>query len=324
MGYRRSRQVPRGPNKPRDAVVIEMNWNDNPWFPDVLKREKDEDYLADPEMAEHVWGGNYQVVSEGSYYAHLLVDAERSDRIGDFPYDETLRLRTSWDIRLDDYTAIWFIQDDGNMATVVDYCETSGEGADDIVATAMPEIFIPPRQDSRFRGWDRVAALATIKRWVPYKYHSHYLPHDVKVREWGGGERSRVQILAGYGLRGIHKGAATNPADRITAVRKLLPLTRFNNTPAVQLGIKRLRRYRRKWNDSLGSYTTPEHNDDSHGSDAFGEYAINCGIHPPQAVPKPMPKELSFTVTPTGAVISNMTFAQIMKQRERRAKRGLR
>jgi hypothetical protein len=38
-----------------------------------------------------------------------------------------------------------------------------GEGADDIVATSMPEVFIPPPEDTRFRVWDRVAAFAQLK-----------------------------------------------------------------------------------------------------------------------------------------------------------------
>ena len=63
--------------------------------------------------------------------------------------------------------------------------------------------------------------------------------------------------------------------------------------------------------DSLGSYTTPEHDEKSR-SDAFGENAINCGIQPPLVALKPPPKHLSFTVTPAGAVVSNMTFNEII------------
>ena len=51
---------------------------------------------------------------------------------------------------------------------------------------------------------------------------------------------------------------ATVSADltqRIQAVRRLLPILRFNKTPRVEAGIKRLRRYRRKWNDALMTYT---------------------------------------------------------------------
>src|SRR5215510_14897995 len=64
---------------------------------------------------------------------------------------------------------------------------------------------------------------------------------------------------------------------------------RFNKTPRVELGLKRLRRYRRKFNDALQAYTAAEHDENSHGADAFGEYAIDCGIWPP-AAPKPKPK----------------------------------
>jgi phage terminase large subunit len=62
----------RGAHRPADAIVVEVNWDCNPWFPDVLKAEKDRDYAADPEMADHVWGGGYQIITEGAYYAKLL------------------------------------------------------------------------------------------------------------------------------------------------------------------------------------------------------------------------------------------------------------
>lgn len=44
-------------NTPPNTTLIPINWSDNPWFPDVLKAEKD--YLAsvDPEAYEHVWNG---------------------------------------------------------------------------------------------------------------------------------------------------------------------------------------------------------------------------------------------------------------------------
>lgn len=42
---------------PPDARVVEMNWSDNPWFPEELRREKDYLYRVDPDAAENVWGG---------------------------------------------------------------------------------------------------------------------------------------------------------------------------------------------------------------------------------------------------------------------------
>jgi phage terminase large subunit len=44
-------------NPPPDAVVVEVNWRDNPWFPEELRKEKDYLYRVDAEAAEHVWDG---------------------------------------------------------------------------------------------------------------------------------------------------------------------------------------------------------------------------------------------------------------------------
>lgn len=282
-------QFLRGAKRPKDAVVVEVNWNDNPWFPEVLKREKDDDFAADPEMAEHVWGGGYQIVSEGAYYARAIIDAERDGRVGYFPHNPKAVVKTAWDIGVDDYTAVWFVQDDGLHATVIDYYEASGEGADDVVSTCMPEVFRKPASEAKFAEWNLQSALENLQRPVPFRYGTSYFPHDVKAREWGGGARSRVESLTSYGVTNIARGVATNPSDRIQAVRRIMPIVRFHKSHRVELGLKRLRRYRRKWNDALQTYTSPEHDENSHGADAFGEYAVNCGIHPP-AAPKPKPK----------------------------------
>lgn len=272
----------RGPNLSPDAISVSVNWPDNPWFPDVLRRDLDHDMSSDSEMAEHVWNGGYLLVSEGSYYAKLISDAEKEGRIGYFEYDPALPLRTAWDIGVDDYTAVWFIQDDGLMATVIDYYEASGEGPPDIVRNSMPEL-LPELAD-------QVDGLKRIGRDVPYKYKAHCLPHDVAVREWGGGARSRIQWLHDVGVKPVHKGVRDKDGDRIAAVKQLLPITRFANTPRVAVGLARLRRYSRRWNDSMQTYGQPLKDGNDHGADAFGEYAVNCGLIPLPAPEKPKPK----------------------------------
>lgn len=260
----------RGGNRRNDTVLVPVNWNDNPWLPDVLRHEKDSDYAADPEMAGHVWGGGYEVVGEASYYARLVADAEREGRIGDFPHVPALPVNTAWDIGIDDYTAIWFIQDNGVMATAIDYHETSGEGAEEIVRTALPELQPEPRLIA--------SALSAIGRETPFRYAGHFLPHDVKMREWGAAGRTRALTLMGLGVKPIHVGVQQGPAERVNATRILLPLMRFNRTPRVMLGLSRLRRYARRHCTTLGGFSGPLHDVNSHGADAFGEYAVNCRL----------------------------------------------
>lgn len=261
----------RGSNPPKDAVILKCGLQDNPWASSVLLKEREDDFRRDPEMARHVWDGDYEIVSEGSYYARLIAKAEEEGRIGDFPHNPALPVRTAWDIGVDDYTAIWFIQDDGIFHTVVDYYEVSGLGAEDIVQNALPEL-IPELQE-------RAEHRSAMGRDTLYKYGLHYLPHDVKVREWGAGARTRIETLIALGVKPIHKGAALGPEERINATRALLPFVKFNRTSRVMLGVNRLRRYARKRNEQMKIWMGPAHDDNSHGADAFGEYAVNRGKH---------------------------------------------
>lgn len=289
-------------------VCIEMNWIDNPWFPDVLRQEREADYAVDSEMAEHVWGGGYEIISEGAYYARWIAAAEREGRVGNFPYNPSLRLRTAWDLGMDDYTAIWFIQDDGNTPTAVDYYECNGTGFDEQIAVAMPEIFVPPSDDISFIGWDRQKALDEFGRDMPFKYDGHFLPHDVKVRELGASGRHRFQTLQRLGMKNVHKGVIGSAEERVGAGRALLPRMRFNASPRVLHGLKRLRNYKKKFNELMGQYEGPKKDGNDHGADAFGEYALNCDLLPRQVVvpKKELPKRIEITRIGPGMVQSNI------------------
>lgn len=46
-----------------DSWVQRIGWEDNPWFPEVLRRQKDRDYARDPELAAHIWGGECETKS---------------------------------------------------------------------------------------------------------------------------------------------------------------------------------------------------------------------------------------------------------------------
>lgn len=300
----------RGPHPPTDAVCVEINWQDNPWFPRVLRDEMERDRRADPDMAVHVWDGGYEIVSEGAYYAKLLAAAERHGRFGSFPYRAGQRVQTAWDLGIRDHNPIWFIVEDMEYATVVDYYEVSGEGFDHIVATCMPELFVPPDKHPDYVGWSREKALKDFGREIPFLYKKHWLPHDVGVREQANGGRARYQTLRELGLKTIAQGAAANPEDRVNAVRQVLPRIRFNtDNPRVMRGIKRLRQYKRKFNESTGEYEGPLHDEASHAADAFGEYAVNCPWYVPDEKgpkPAPLPKAIEVTEIQPGMVRSNI------------------
>lgn len=191
---------------------------------------------------------DFNVATPGSYYGSLLSKAEAEDRFRRGIYDPSVKVDTAWDLGIDDYTAIWFFQQVATEVRAIDYYEVGGEGLQAIVREAIAG--------------------------KPYIYGTHHLPHDVQVRELGNAGKSRLETLNSLGLRNIEVGAATDPEDRINAGRLLIPVTYFDADKCAA-GIERLRNYKKRWNAQLGTYTGPLHDQNSHGADAWGEFALN-------------------------------------------------
>ena len=64
----------RGTDPPPEAVVVQSNWSDNPWFPDELRKEMEYDRRRDPDKYAHVWQGQYQRNSEARVFRNWTVE----------------------------------------------------------------------------------------------------------------------------------------------------------------------------------------------------------------------------------------------------------
>lgn len=53
---------------PSDAVVVKVGWQDNPWFPETLDRERQYCKEIDPEAYEHIWGGEPRTISDAQIF----------------------------------------------------------------------------------------------------------------------------------------------------------------------------------------------------------------------------------------------------------------
>ena len=51
-----------------NALVEKVNWDNNPWFPEELREEKDYLYRVDPGMAANVWGGELRSNTNASIF----------------------------------------------------------------------------------------------------------------------------------------------------------------------------------------------------------------------------------------------------------------
>jgi phage terminase large subunit len=88
-------QLLRGPTPPPDAIVVQVNYKDNPWFPEVLREEMEYDRSRDPDKYHHVWMGGYLANSEAKVF--------RNWRIEEFEAtpDVTLRFGADWGFAID-------------------------------------------------------------------------------------------------------------------------------------------------------------------------------------------------------------------------------
>ena len=79
----------RGDKPPPGTVVVQVNFDANPWLPEVLKNELEYDRRRDPEKFAHVWRGEYQRNSEARVFKNW--------RIEDFEPEKSWLLRQGAD-----------------------------------------------------------------------------------------------------------------------------------------------------------------------------------------------------------------------------------
>lgn len=56
-----------------DFLVRKVNWDQNPWFPEELRRDMERDRDRDPDKFAHVWQGMYRALSEARIFRNWRV-----------------------------------------------------------------------------------------------------------------------------------------------------------------------------------------------------------------------------------------------------------
>ena len=63
-------------NDPTACVVTEINWQDNPFFPDVLNQERLDDQRMRPETYDHIWEGAFLTLTDAQVFGGKYVTEE--------------------------------------------------------------------------------------------------------------------------------------------------------------------------------------------------------------------------------------------------------
>lgn len=243
--------------------VIELNWRDNPAFPEVLERQRQRDLKERPEQYGHIWEGEYEQVTEGAYYARSIIDAKQQGRICRVSPDPVLTIRLFCDIggtgaRADAF-AMWAAQFVAREVRVIDYYEAVGQPLSAHVAWMREKGYTPKR----------------AQIWLPHDGASNDKVFDVSYESELRREGYAVTVIPNQG-----KGAAS---ARIEALRRLFPSIWFNKD-TTEAGLLALGAYHEKKDEKRNIGLGPEHDWSSHGADAAGLMAIAYEM--PDVTPK--------------------------------------
>lgn len=236
---------------PDGAKIVEMNWRDNPWFPEVLERVRLDDFRKRPDSYDHIWEGGYKTVTEGAYYAEHLALAKSEGRISHVARDPLMTTWAVWDIggtgAKADACAIWIVQFVGMRILVLDYYEAVGQPL------------------SVHVEWLRRSGYGNALCVLPHDGASNDKVYDVSYESALKGAQFETRVVPNQG-----KGAAM---ARIEEARRLFPRVWFNET-TTEPGREALGAYHEKRDDKREIGLGPNHDWSSHGADAFGLVAI--------------------------------------------------
>lgn len=235
---------------PTDSNIITMNWQDNPWFPDVLAYEKDEMKERDPDAYLHVWEGHCREVLDGAIFAKELRQSKTDNRITDVPYDTTKPVHTFWDLgwnNLSGRTAIIMAQSINGTYRLIDYMEDAEHTINWYVAELQKK---------------------------PYAWGIDYLPHDAKSTNIAAGGRTVEKIMKSLGRKTKVLKRTLSIGNDINAAKTIFPQIFIDRNKCADL-LQCLNRYKYEIDEETGLRgKNPVADIYTHGSDAFRQFAV--------------------------------------------------
>jgi len=220
----------------------------------------------------------------GAYYGREFKDAEDQGRICLVEYDPDIPVHTAWDLGFTDDTSIWWFQVIRGEIHILNFYTNHGLEPDDYFNEILSK---------------------------PYKYGTHWLPHDAKAKTLAAkGKSFEEQAWKALGIGNVRLVPVLSLQDGIQASRALINKSWFDRVNTED-GVEALKQYQRKWDDDKKMFLDkPLHDWASHPSDAFRMLAVAWRE-------EMKPKEPEPPLWP-----QNRTFNQILERQRRRRVEG--
>ena len=224
---------------PESSVVVKVNWNDNPWFPETLNLERLSLKGRDLSAYNNVWEGATRNTVDGAIFGKEMEQAELENRITTVPYDPSKPCHAVFDLGWADNTACWIIQYVGFDIRVLRYFEDNQK---------------------------TIQHYLSLMQTFGYIYDTIWLPHDGAAKSLGTG-KSIEEIVRATGLK-VQILDRVPITDSINAARTIFPRCYFDRKNTEE-GLNCLRHYRYDV-DEHGTFSQkPLHDIYSHGADAW-------------------------------------------------------
>lgn len=234
-------------NPPPDAVVIAINYRDNPWFPKVLEQER---LHAKATMSKfdyaNIWDGKCRPAVSGAIYAEEVADMVADSRICDVAYDPAFKVHVIWDLGWNDCMSLALVQRHLSTIRVIEHLEESHKTLD---------------------WWS-----AELRK-RNYNWGKLWLPHDGAHGDYKTG-KSAKQLLEAMNWE-VEITPSQPVESGIRLARMALKQAYMDKSRAARL-VECLKRYRRGVPVSTGEPGRPVHDEYSHGADVWRYTAINA------------------------------------------------
>lgn len=232
-------------NPPPDSVVVEMNYNDNPWFPAVLETERlHAQKTMKAEKYRHIWEGKCMPAVDGAIYFDEVAKAEEEGRITRVAPDKLLKVHAIFDLGWNDAMTIIMVQRSASELRIVDYIEDSHK---------------------------KLSDYSDMLKAKPYNWGHVWLPHDGFSKDFKTG-KSAEEMMRALGWT-VARTPNMDIESGIKAAREVFERVWFDAEKTKRL-VECLKRYRRNIGQKTGEAGAPLHDEFSHGADSFRYMAL--------------------------------------------------
>lgn len=226
-----------------DVLVKKVNWEDNPFLPDVLEKERLRLLKNDSEAYKHIWEGEFDTRYSGAVYAKWIATALSNGKISPVvKHDPNYPVSTLWDLGYSDTTAIWFYQESPGEVLIIDYYENNSEG---------------------------IGHYCDVLKKKPYRYQGHYVPQDAGKKLMEAVGRSIVEQAKYDHQVDMTVVPETTHANRHDGLRRTLPHCWFNSETCKD-GLQAVVAYHYEYDEERQVFKkAPVHDWSSHASTAL-------------------------------------------------------